>query len=77
MLLNEFSEEFYSFTSRSILRKKKKARLPGLKVNSFSIRQYLAGLSQYMMQNYDNEVIRRFCLVKPLSFLKIHHEYDD
>jgi len=29
------------------------------------------------MKKYDTEVIRRFRLINPLSFLKIHHEYDE
>lgn len=30
-----------------------------------------------MVSEYESEVIRRFCMVKPLCLLKIHHEYDD
>jgi hypothetical protein len=77
VLLNEFAEEFHSFTSRTVLKKKKKVRLPGLKVSSDSIREYLTGLTDYMLVTYEKEVVRRFRLISPLSFLKIHHEYDE
>lgn len=77
VLLDEFAEEFHSFTSRSVLKKKKKVRLPGLKVSSDSIREYLSGLTDYMLATYEQEVVRRFRLISPLSFLKIHHEYEE
>jgi hypothetical protein len=77
VILNEFAEEFFRFTSQTVLKKKKKSRLPGLRVTADSIREYLTGLSGYMMQTYECEVTRRYSLINPLSFLKIHHEYDD
>lgn len=30
-----------------------------------------------MFSSYGDEVVRRFSLINPLSFLKIHHEYDE
>lgn len=77
LLINEFCEEFHGFTSRSILKKKKKSCLPGLKSTEKTIREYLQGLITYMMDHYETEVVRRFSLINPISFLKIHHEYDE
>jgi hypothetical protein len=51
--------------------------MPGLSMSCNNIREYLFGLTNYMLDNYDVEIIRRFCNVNPLSILKIHHEYDD
>jgi len=30
-----------------------------------------------MLDTYEKEVTRRYSLINPLSFLKIHHEYED
>ena len=30
-----------------------------------------------MFEHYGDQVVKRFSLINPLSFLKIHHEYDD
>ena len=76
-LINEFAVEYQDFASKSTLKKKKKSTLPGLKSSHNSIRQYLTGLTSYMLRQYGEEITRRFSLIKPLSFLKIHHEYDE
>jgi hypothetical protein len=60
-----------------ILKRKKKGEMPGLKVTEANIREYFNGLISYMLEKYDTEIIRRFCLVNPSSFLKLHHEYED
>jgi hypothetical protein len=51
--------------------------MPGLQVTVAKIREYLSGLTSYMLDNYGVEVVRRFSLANPSSILKIHHEYDD
>lgn len=76
MLLSEFSEEFHAFKAKSIP-KQKKNRMPGLKVTERTIREYLSGLTHYMISEYESEVIRRICMTKPQCFLKVHHEYDE
>ena len=77
MLLNEFCDEYHGFASKSTLKKKKKNILPGIRSSQNSIRGYLKGLTSYMFSSYGDEVVRRFSLINPLSFLKIHHEYDE
>ena len=78
-LINEFATEYQDFGNKSTLKKKKKKSsiLPGLKSSQNSIRQYLTGLTSYMLRQYGEEITRRFSLIKPLSFLKIHHQYDE
>ena len=76
-LLNEFSEEFHDFTGRTVLKKKKRSRLPGLQVSTTSIRKFLTGMSAFMMDNYEEEVVRRFYLSEPKSYLKLYDEEDD
>ena len=75
LLLAEFSEEYHSFKAKSVMKKKK--WMPGLKVSERTIREYLAGLTHYMVSEYESEVIRRLCLAQPRCFLKVHHEYDE
>lgn len=76
-LLDEFCQEYQGFATKSTLKKKKKSTLPGLRSSQNSIRQYLTGLTGYMLEQHSPEIVRRFALIKPLSFLKIHHEYDE
>ena len=50
--MNEFGEEYHEFATKSTLKKKKKSTLPGLRSSQNSIKEYLTGMTNYMMKEY-------------------------
>ena len=48
-----------------------------MELTESSIRKFLTGMCAFMMENYEEEVVRRFYLNCPKLYLKLLHEYDD